>query len=494
MEFRYEITNDAKWRWIPLRMRYDKTTELRTTLHNFGNSYQVANSNWRSIHYPITNEMIKSGINIPIGDDGIYYNNMTQDKTTTALCDFHNKYVKKMLITKTARPGDTLIDLACGKAGDLAKWIDARLSFVFGVDLSKDNIENNINGACARYLNNKKTIKTMPSALFVIGNSKNNIRTGENMSDKARQITESVFGTAPKNASLGKGVVKHYGVGEDGFNITSCQFALHYFFEDNDILHRFIRNVAECTKIGGYFIGTCYDGKRIFNMLKGKDKHQEVELYHNKSKLWGVTKLYSKDTFDDDHSSVGYEIKVFQETINQKISEYLVNFDYLIRIMENYGFQVLPDIDAQNMGLPSGCGLFEDLFRQMTQSPEGRRRQTSEFGAAHDMSDKEKEISFKNRYFVFKKVINVDVTKITTETADQQDHDDAADTDNIEDFEDIEDIETNDHEDDHKDDPEASMVESPVESPKPKKKRTITVRKPRKLNQSIVLDDSVTND
>lgn len=496
VEFRYEITNDAKWRWIPLRMRYDKTTELRTTLNNFGNSYQVANSNWRSIHYPITNEMIKSGINIPIGDDGIYYNNMTQDKTTTALCDFHNKYVKKMLITKTARPGDTLIDLACGKAGDLAKWIDARLSFVFGVDLSKDNIENNINGACARYLNNKKTIKTMPSALFVIGNSKNNIRTGENMSDKARQITESVFGTAPKNASLGKGVVKHYGVGEDGFNITSCQFALHYFFEDNDILHRFIRNVAECTKIGGYFIGTCYDGARIFNMLRGKKIGDEVELYHAKTntKLWGVTKCYPNDTFSDDHTSVGYKINVFQETINKKAFEYLVNFDYLAQVMENYGFQVLSDIDAQNLGLPSGCGLFEDLFRQMEGGRGTRPGTNNGYGTAHKMSDNEKEISFKNRYFVFKKVINVDVTKITTETADQPDHDDAADTDNIEEFEDIEDIETNDHEDDHKDDPEASMVESPVESPKPKKKRTITVRKPRKLNQSILLDDSVTND
>lgn len=489
VEFRYELSNETKWRWIPLRVRYDKTLEMRKYLKRFGNDYYVANSNWRSIHYPITDVMIKSGVNLPMGDDGVYYNTMADSKTTTALCDFHNKYVKKMLITKTSRPGDTLIDLACGKGGDLSKWIDARLSFVFGVDLSPDNIEHRINGACSRYLNRKKTTRTMPSALFVVGNSKFNIRTGENMTDKAKQVTASVFGTAPKNASLGKGVEKHYGVGEDGFNITSCQFALHYFFENNNILHRFIRNVAECTKVGGYFIGTCYDGNRIFNMLKGKKMNDKVELYHakTKTKIWEVNKLYDSDTFDDDQSSVGYKINVFQETINQNIDEYLVNFEYLTRVMENYGFQVLSDIDAQNLGLPSGCGLFEDLFRQMTMPQTGRHGTSDRFGKARDMSDNEKDISFKNRYFVFKKIITVDMDKIVIEEID----------DNVPIVAEIE--EDGDEDmgvDESKDDADAEeniapfMVESVQETPAPKKKRAIIVRRPRKLNQSIVLQDS----
>jgi len=493
VEFRYELTNDTKWRWIPLRVRYDKTAKLRNSLSEFGNPYHVANSNWRSIHYPITIEMIKTGLGVPtdnVGDDGVYYNRMNGTKTTGALCNFHNLYVKKMLITKTSRPGDTLIDLACGKGGDFSKWIQARLSFVFGVDLSKDNIENNVNGACARYLNLMKTTKTMPSALFVIGNSGVNIRTGESMTEKAKQITESVFGSIPKNPSLGKGVNKHYGIGEEGFNVTSCQFALHYFFKDKDVLHQFIRNIVECTKVGGYFIGTCYDGKRIFNMLKGKNKMQEVELYHNKSKLWGVTKLYSKDTFDDDQSSLGYEIKVFQETINQKIIEYLVNFDYLIRIMENYGFQVLSDTDAQNIGLPSGCGLFEDLFKQMTQSSERGRRQSSEYGSAHEMSDQEKEISFKNRYFVFKKIIHVDITKVVPEEINHQDAEIIEPEPEPE--PEVEKHDDNAIESEQKDESEPSIIEEDEQpTPAPKKKRTITVRKPRKLNQSIVLQSSV---
>jgi len=497
VEFRYEINNNAKWRWIPLRVRYDKTTELRRYLTNFGNSYQVANSNWRSIHYPVTETMIKTGNNIPpdnYGDDGVYYNSTSSRRVTTALCNFHNLYVKMMLITKVSRPDDTLIDLACGKGGDFSKWIEARLSFVFGVDLSKDNIENNIDGACARYLNLKKTTKTMPSALFVIGDSQYNIRTGENMTDKAKQITSSVFGSVPRNAALGKGVEKHYAIGENGFNVTSCQFALHYFFKDTDILNRFIRNVAECTKVGGYFIGTCYDGKRIFNMLHGKKKEEEIELYQNKTKIWGVTKLYNKDTFDDDSSSVGYEIKVFQETINQRISEYLVNFDYLIRIMENYGFQILPDTDAQHLGLPSGCGLFEDLYRQMITSRPARRGTQSEFGMAHNMSDSEKEISFKNRYFVFKKMINVNLDKIVKDIENNRNKDLVVEESTVSDDE-KEEIEWPKSPDDtppslRKTQTEPQSESEPEPQSEPKKKRTIKVRKPRKLNQSIVLDNS----
>ena len=35
-------------------------------------------------------------------------------------------------------------------------------------------------------------------------------------------------------------------------------------FENNISLNNFIRNVSENTMVGGYFIGTCYDGKFTF--------------------------------------------------------------------------------------------------------------------------------------------------------------------------------------------------------------------------------------
>ena len=95
---------------------------------------------------------------------------------TRGLRDFHNLFVKKILISAVSRREDILIDLAVGKGGDISKWIYSKLKFVFGIDISKDNIENRIDGACARYLNYRKKFKYVPRCLFINGNSSVNIR------------------------------------------------------------------------------------------------------------------------------------------------------------------------------------------------------------------------------------------------------------------------------------------------------------------------------
>jgi hypothetical protein len=423
VEFRYELTNEKGWRWIPLRVRYDKTAELRNGEPNFGNNYLVADSNWYSIHNPITEEMICTGNGIPdeLGDDDVYYNKFAGSSKTRGLRDFHNLFVKNKLITSVSKRNDILIDYACGKGGDFSKWIDANLSFVFGIDISKDNLENRLNGACARFLNYRKDFKHVPSALFVNGNSGLNIRSGlAMMNDKAGQITKAVFGNGPNDAEkLGKGVAKQYGKGENGFNVSSCQFAIHYLFENQSTFQNFIRNVSECTALNGYFIGTTYDGKLIFNMLKKKKIGESVELYEGDRKIWEIRKEYDEDKFDDDVTSLGYKIEVFQETINKMFPEYLVNFDYLERVMGNYGFQLLKRDEAKLIGLPEGSGSFVDLFNMMDDEVKRQPMKKEKYGSALNMTPNEKKISFLNRYFVFKKISHVNAEKIALESVDE---------------------------------------------------------------------------
>jgi hypothetical protein len=93
VEFKYDLSKQGGWRWVPLRVRYDKTADLRSGSRNFGNSYDVANSNWNSIHNPITEEMITTGNHIPeyMGNEDVYYNNRkTSGFDTKSLKDFHN--------------------------------------------------------------------------------------------------------------------------------------------------------------------------------------------------------------------------------------------------------------------------------------------------------------------------------------------------------------------------------------------------------------------
>jgi len=410
VEFRYDLEKESGWNWIPLRVRYDKTAKLRRGEKEYGNAYKVCNENWKSIHPSgrITEDMISTGLNIPslsVSED-VYYNKPSGKFKTEAMKDFHNLYVKKKLIMGVSKQGDTLIDFACGKAGDFPKWINAKLSFVFGIDISKDNLENRLDGACARYLNFKKSKKNVPSALFVNGNSAFNIKDGSALlNDKAKQITAAVFGKGTKEADkIGKGVAKQYGKGVDGFNVSSCQFAIHYFFETPDTLKGFMKNIAECTKHNGYFIGTSYDGKLVFNELRKIKTGESVSLIEADKKLWEITKGYGADNFDDDSSSIGYKIDVFQESINQTITEYLVNFDYLDRVMSAYGFEVISREEAQEIGLPEGSGLFSELFLNMLDEISKNKFKAKDYEQAPYMSAPEKKISFLNRYFIYKKV------------------------------------------------------------------------------------------
>ena len=432
IEFRYDSTREIGWRWIPLRNRYDKTSELRSGFKNYGNAYHVANQNWQSIHNPITDEMIMTGSNIinNMNDDDVYYNKVTNKSSTRSLRDFHNLFVKSLLIKQISKQGDLLIDYAVGKGGDLPKWIHSQLGFILGIDIMRDNIENRLDGACARYLNYATRFTKIPSAIFINGNTSLNIKTGEAIfSEKYKTIVKAVFGEGEKNIEkLGKGIYKNYGVARSGFNISSIQFAIHYMFESAISLNNFLKNVAECTALNGYFVGTCYDGKKIFNMLNSRENGESVSIFKDDKKIWQITKQYNETEFLDDDSCIGYAIDIYQETINQTFREYLVNFDYLTRILEMYGFVPLTNDELREKNLTSSITGFEMHFENMKNSlvtSNKYGKPITQYGDAISMSEEEKTISFLNNSFIYKKIRNYsgnveDAISVETQEKDKE--------------------------------------------------------------------------
>lgn len=421
VEFKYDLNREEGWRWVPIRVRYDKTAEFRNGQRNFGNSYKVANMNWKTIHNPITQEMITEDKNIPDfieenekADEGVYYNRLGTEKKTMALRDFHNLYVKRKLIMSVSNRNQYLIDYAVGKGGDLSKWIDSNLSFIMGIDISKDNIHNSLDGACARYLNYWKRNKNMPYAVFVNGNSSQNIRKGDAFAtEKDKEIGLAIFGNGAKNESvLGKGIYKRYGIAKEGFHVSSCQFALHYFWETKLSLLQFVRNLTECTQLNGYFIGTCPDGKTLFQKLQNKNQGDSYTLFEDTQKIFEITKMYSQTNFPEDETCIGFPINVFQETINKTFREYLVNFNYFMRIMTNFGFVVIEKNEANKMGIPSGTGLFDELFSEMGQEIKKYPNRAVNYGNALFMTGNEQKNSFFNRYFIFRKTIRVNAEEV----------------------------------------------------------------------------------
>jgi hypothetical protein len=342
------------------------------------------------------------------------------------LRNFHNLYVKRKLILGVSTREDILIDYAVGKAGDLSKWIQGKLGFVFGIDVANDNITNVFDGACARYLkeHNNNNAANIPGAIFLNGNSSKNIRDGSAfVTEQNKKIGKAIFGQGPKDATLlGRGVYNQYDVASEGFHISSCQFAVHYFFENLVSLHGFLRNLAECTRLQGYFIGTCYDGETIFRLLKDKKEDEAVSFITDnvkRSKICEITKRFSETGFPDDELSVGYAIDVFQETINKTFREFLVNFKFFQRILENYGFTLLTTEEARQLEFPNATGLFGELYNSMETEIKRDRRKKANYKDALSMSDGEKSLSFMNRYFIFRKTTAVNAAQIEKEALKQ---------------------------------------------------------------------------
>jgi len=416
VEFKWTESLEKGWQWVPIRVRHDKTTEYQRKGKITCNAYSTAESVWRSINNPITVEMISTGRGVPdVTNDNIYYNGGS-NTNTRALRDFHNKYVKRKLIVDVSKRGNTLIDMSVGMGGDLQKWIDGKLSFVLGIDNNKDNIHNRLKGACSRYLGRCRGSKTMPGALFIHGNSGLNIKNGDAcFSEKGKQIVKALYGNTVKDENvLGKGVYKRWGVVKHGFDIVSNQFSLHYFFKDSNSFYNFMRNVSENCRIGGLCIGTCYDGGKVFRSLINKNQGESIFIMNdNNTKMWDLKKLYHQTTFPDDQTSLGYSVDVYQESINTTNKEYLVNFDFLIRTMENYGFVPISSDESQAMGFPKAIGSFEELFRTMAGDLQSGKTKSANLGSASNMSANEKTISFLNNYFIFKKVRNVDAAEMT---------------------------------------------------------------------------------
>ena len=414
VEFKYVKENDKYHQWIPIRVRHDKTADYRSGNRNFGNAYHVANGVWKSIHNPITSEMLSGKDGFDLENSEVYYKQSARKTTTRGLRDFHNKFVKTILIKNAAKNKETLIDMSVGRGGDLFKWHQSNLEFVLGIDLSKMNLENRKDGACARYLKYKSKHRKAPTCLFINGNSGLNLRNGSGIIDaKGKQLMCAVIGKGSKDKGvLGKVAYDNYGIGSEGFDVVSNMFSTHYFFEDVEILNEYLKNVSENCKINGYFIGTCYDGNKVFNMLKNKEFGESEYIIENNEKVWEIKKMYSNSSFPSDMNGVGLRVDVYQESINKMFPEYLVNFDYFKEVLELYGFEMIDGDECKEFGIFTGVDSFQRLFNKMKNDIENREMHVKKIGEALNMTDYEKKVSFLNNYFIFKKVRNVDASNV----------------------------------------------------------------------------------
>jgi SAM-dependent methyltransferase len=431
VEMRYDPTRDPGWRWIPTRVRHDKTERLQQAVAKKGqtkysgtmNDEGTANSVWNSIHNPITVSMIRSGNEDPTEEEmkdliksrdvdisKKYYERKAPQENITlikGLQDFHNKYIKnEILIRKTLRGGNkNLLDLACGKGGDLFKWLFAKARYVVGIDYAGDNILDPSNGIYKRYVDALIEFgqNRVPKMAFVIGDSSKNIISGDaGTNPEESNILRSVFGKYPLDGTVPQYIDKVMaGSFRAGADVAACMFAIHYFFESVEKLDGFLKNLSETVKVGGFFIGCCFDGDKIFNLLKTVEKGRSKVGMEGDIPIWTIAKDYDKEDLTPDDDSIGLGIDVEFISIGATHKEYLVPFELLKIKLANIGFELLDATSLKDMGLNSSTNTFDVSYEM-----------AAKLGKKYSMPDSVKQFSFLNRWFIFKRIGETNIPKI----------------------------------------------------------------------------------
>ncbi|XP_018412331.1 PREDICTED: mRNA cap guanine-N7 methyltransferase [Nanorana parkeri] len=121
-----------------------------------------------------------------------------------------------------------VLDLGCGKGGDLLKWRKGKIDHLVCTDIAEVSVQQ----CKQRYVDMKERARHeyIFQAEFVTADS-----------------TKELLSTKFKDPKM-------------TFDISSCQFVYHYSFETYEQADMMLRNACEPLCPGGYFIGTTPDG------------------------------------------------------------------------------------------------------------------------------------------------------------------------------------------------------------------------------------------
>jgi hypothetical protein len=425
VEFYYknDLRIEEKFRWVPMRTRYDKTDRVNRYKKQYGNYVTIAEKVWRSIINPVQmsdfqnlldekkydyeiakiRTKIKKEVIISTNRENAYY--YQSSKLVQGLRQFHN-FIKSNLIytyfNKMYRNGErvTILDYSGGRGGDIQKLYHAEVKSVVVLDLDKESLLSVNDGYQSRYLQNKEKYPDYPKFTFIHANGGVLLNTEDQ---------EKSLGIMTKE---NKDNIEKYLSGRTKYDCINCQFAMHFFLENEETWNNFKENINKNLKEGGYYIATCYDARLVVNLLKGTDK---ITTHYtqdgNKEVLFEIVKKY-KDPDENTIIGVGNMIDVHSGWINRPdeyYSEYLVDKKFIEKeLLETCNMELVETDTFKNQF---------DIHKDYLKNIAGHETYTKTKGTTkHYMEnvykfyneDDERNAniyvnSFLNRYYVFRK-------------------------------------------------------------------------------------------
>ena len=342
---------DPKFRWIPIRTRYDKTEAVMKYRKNYGNYVTVANKVWRSITNPVLmsdlSDLAKGNneqkneyfydrkiefIRSKIGKELIITANKEQAYYTVTgnlakpFRNFHN-WIKSLLIYTNCNPmyqddrSLSVLEIGVGRGGDIMKYYYTKVKYLVGIDPDREGITNSFNGAISRYNNFRKGKPAFPPMYFIQGNGgallnyDDQFRALGGITPEDKRVYDRFF---PQDKSK---IVK--------FDRISCQFSIHYMFESKETLANFKKNINDYLAPGGYLICTCFDAEKVIDLLGDTDKFSAYYTNEKGEKklLWQIIRKFEKkeknQIYEEGNGIDFFGAWMFQE--GQFMTEYLVD-------------------------------------------------------------------------------------------------------------------------------------------------------------------------
>jgi SAM-dependent methyltransferase len=424
VEFYYNDDQNisSKYRWVPIRTRHDKTESVHRYRKKYGNYIDIANKVWRSIENPFLMSDIAT---LAIDDNYTKHINLIRGKIDHSIIlserqenayyqktsnlaksmrAFHN-WIKSILIYTYCNPvyengkNMSILDMGCGRGGDLMKFYYVAINFYLGVDLDNNGLISPVNGAISRYLQHKKTHANFPRMVFI------NADCGALLNyDEQLKVLGAM---TPTNKEL---IDKYFGNNLTQFDRINCQMALHYFLKNETVWSNFIQNINSHLKPGGMMIITTFDAKSIIDALGGKDQYT---LYYTDAKgeqevLIDMVKKFKDEDVKKKVFGVGHGIDLYNSMYSQEgkyITEYLVQKEFLISEFASKCDMSLIDTDT----FGNQYYMQEDYIKNYGKYEDNQKTQKFLLSVQpfYDLRDEITQASLKlsklYRYYIFRK-------------------------------------------------------------------------------------------
>jgi hypothetical protein len=334
VEFIFDNSNPElpdSYKWIPLRTRYDKTEAVIKYKKKYGNSNFIAKRIWDTIINPITEDHIASLANpetyakeIDIlsksishysSNNFVYYQQVSSNAKN--MRSFHN-WIKNIMITSYCRKDFRVLDIGCGRGGDIMKFINAEVKEYVGIDIDYNSLFVINDSALKRYQSFKEKMEVPP--MYFINVDARGLFTVS--------VQEKIL---PRMTEKNKNYIKRFLSGNQKYQLINCQFSLHYYLSDEIYWSNFCKNINQLLDVNGYFLITCFDGQLLYDKIKEKS-HMTItynNIAGNKIKFFEIKKVYD----DKDKKQIGMAIDVYNSLISKDeiyIREYLVFPEFLI--------------------------------------------------------------------------------------------------------------------------------------------------------------------